>query len=97
LYGPSGGRKVKNSPKCLLHCLKLVELVGFAGHPIDAEFVRYLVENAVELEKIIIDPRRPLMIGRPLDSNDIEIIHAARERAKMLKRELSIGDGLVIL
>jgi hypothetical protein len=56
MYGPSGGRKVKKSPKCLLHCLKLVELVGFVGQPIDVEYVGYLVENAVELEKIIIDP-----------------------------------------
>jgi hypothetical protein len=37
------------------------------------------------------------MIGRPLDSEDIELIQAARERAKILKRELSLGDRLVIL
>jgi hypothetical protein len=77
MYGPSGGRKVKKSPKCLLHCLKLVELVGFVGQPIDVEYAGYLVENAVELEKIIIDPRDPLMIGWPLDSEDIELIQAA--------------------
>ena len=74
-----------------------MELVGFVGQPIDVEYVGFLVENAVELEKIIIDPRDPLMIGRPLDSNDMELIQAARERAKMLKRELSLGDRLVIL
>ena len=60
-------------------------LVGFVGQPIDVEYVGYLVENAVELEKIIIDPRDPLMIGRPLDSEDIELIQAARERAKIFK------------
>jgi hypothetical protein len=67
-----------------------VELVGFVGQPIDVEYVGYLVENAVELEKIIIDPQDPFMIGRPMDSEDIELIQAARERAKILKRELSL-------
>jgi hypothetical protein len=64
---------------------------------IDVECVRYLVKNAVELEKVILDPRCPVLIGSPREYEPIEEIQAARERAKMLGRELSLGDKLVIL
>ncbi|XP_062169845.1 F-box/LRR-repeat protein At3g58900-like isoform X2 [Alnus glutinosa] len=96
-YQSKGGRKVQKAPKCPHHCLKLVEFVGFTGQIIDVEYAMFLIENAVELEKVIIDPRCPLMVGSPWEYNEIEEIQAARECAKMLGRELSLGDKLVIL
>jgi hypothetical protein len=76
------------------HCLKTS---GIGGQTIEVEYVRYLVKNAVELEKVIIDPRWPHFVGLPWEYEPIEIIQAARESAKMLGIELSLGDKLVIL
>ncbi|XP_062169713.1 F-box/FBD/LRR-repeat protein At5g53840-like [Alnus glutinosa] len=97
MYGSPGPRKVQKSPKCLHHCLKQVEMVGFVGRTIDVKYVKYLVKNAVELEKVIIDPRCPLMVGTPLVYEEIEGMQAARECAKMLGRELSLVDKLIVL
>ncbi|XP_050114347.1 disease resistance protein Roq1-like isoform X2 [Malus sylvestris] len=47
--------KVSKQPH---HFLKLVEIAGYRGHECCVEHVRYLVENAVALEKIIINPVR---------------------------------------
>lgn len=72
-------------------------MVGFVGRTIDVKYVKYLVKNAVELEKVIIDPRCPLMVGSPLVYEEIEGMQAARECAKMLGRELSLVDKLIVL
>ncbi|GLT63985.1 hypothetical protein SLA2020_365060 [Shorea laevis] len=90
-------RKVQKFPKCPHHGLKLVELVGFVGKIIDMEFAMYLIENAVALEKIIIDPRNPQMIGSVWEYHNMKEIEAARKRAKKLETKLSLGSKLVIL
>lgn len=74
-----------------------MELVGFEGKIIDMEFAMYLIDNAVALEKIIIDPRGPQMIGSEREYDNMKKIEAARKRAKKLETKLSLGSKLVIL
>ncbi|XP_059657469.1 F-box/LRR-repeat protein At2g42730-like [Cornus florida] len=45
-------RKVGNCPH---GCLKEVELAGFVGRLLDLELAKYLIKNAIKLEKITID------------------------------------------
>ncbi|XP_028953031.2 uncharacterized protein [Malus domestica] len=47
--------KVSKQPH---HCLKVVEIAGYRGHKCCVKHVRYLVKNAVALEKIVINPIR---------------------------------------
>ncbi|XP_055835695.1 uncharacterized protein LOC129904179 [Solanum dulcamara] len=46
-------RKVLSYP---LHHLKVVRLYGYYGRTSELELVRYFLENAIALEKIIVDP-----------------------------------------
>ncbi|KAK8621467.1 hypothetical protein V6N13_067898 [Hibiscus sabdariffa] len=39
-----------------LHRLKVVEITGFVGETVDTELCMLLIENAIELEKIVITP-----------------------------------------
>nr|XP_011458548.1 PREDICTED: F-box/FBD/LRR-repeat protein At5g22700-like isoform X1 [Fragaria vesca subsp. vesca] len=47
---------VSKAPKFSHHSLKVVEIMGYRGYQSVVEHVKYLIENAVALEKIIIDP-----------------------------------------
>ncbi|RXH82669.1 hypothetical protein DVH24_002441 [Malus domestica] len=47
--GLGGGRKKKG---------EVVEIVGYRARPCAAEHVKYLIENVVGLEKVVIDPVR---------------------------------------
>lgn len=49
-------RKIKKPAKCPHHNLKVVEVVGYRGRTNAVEHVMYLIENAVGLERIVIDP-----------------------------------------
>ncbi|XP_061999254.1 probable disease resistance protein At5g66900 [Rosa rugosa] len=51
--------KLEKAPKWPHHCLKVVEIIGYRGRPHIVEYVMDLVENAVALEKIVIDPIEP--------------------------------------
>jgi hypothetical protein len=46
--------------------LKEVEIVGFVGRAIDIELIVYLLESAIKLEKIVINPCSPICSGYPL-------------------------------
>ncbi|KAL6973111.1 hypothetical protein U1Q18_027289 [Sarracenia purpurea var. burkii] len=76
--------------------LKLVEFVGFVGAAIDVEVVAYLLENAIALEKIVIDPRvsHVSKIHEPEWENRERV---ARDRAKQLESMLPVGVQLVII
>ncbi|GFP93090.1 F-box/LRR-repeat protein at3g03360 [Phtheirospermum japonicum] len=50
-------RKVKNVVHSPHQHLKVVKFLGYYGRTSDVELVRYLVDNCVVLETIIIDPR----------------------------------------
>ncbi|XP_038711468.1 uncharacterized protein LOC120005740 [Tripterygium wilfordii] len=86
-------RKQKKIPKCLHHCLKEVELAGFVGQAIDMEFAIYLFENAIALEKIIIDPLHSFWTSYPPDEK-LKEIQTIKKQVMELKSEFSLGDRL---
>ena len=58
----------------------------------DIELARYLLNNALSLERMTIDPRHP----RWKDFMKIEKKNAIRKRARQLEPELPRGAELVI-
>lgn len=52
--------RFKKPSKCSHRYLKVVEIVGYDGRASDFEIVKFLIQNAVELEKIVIDPTDPI-------------------------------------
>ncbi|VFQ98401.1 unnamed protein product [Cuscuta campestris] len=88
-------RKVISRP---LHNLKLVRLLGYYGRTSELELVRYFLENAVALEKIIVDPRNkidlPAVFLRTIESE----VQIGRDFAKLqLESEVPSHIELVIL
>ncbi|KAF3962987.1 hypothetical protein CMV_012567 [Castanea mollissima] len=55
-------RKVMKYPN---EHLKEVEITGFVGRAIDIELTVYLLESAIKLEKLVINPRSPALVGTP--------------------------------
>jgi hypothetical protein len=51
--------KLEKAPKWTHHCLKVVEIEGYRGQTHIVEYVMDLIESAVALEKIVIDPMQP--------------------------------------
>ncbi|CAL2272511.1 unnamed protein product [Prunus armeniaca] len=52
--------RFKKASKCSHEYLRVVEIGGYDGRASDFEIVKYLIENAVQLEKIVIDPADPI-------------------------------------
>ena len=79
--------------------LKEVEIVGFAGCAIDIQLVVYLLESAVNLEKIVINPCSPYIKGIPCPENvrTTVIYKGAKEAAKRLKEKLLTGAEFIIM
>ena len=77
--------------------LKEVEIVGFVGRAIDIELTIYLLEIAIKLEKIVIIPRHPALVGTPWEFDEIEKNERAIKAAKQLKKNLPLGAELLIL
>ncbi|OMO79569.1 F-box/LRR-repeat protein [Corchorus capsularis] len=90
-------RSVKKAKKCVHHSLKVVEVSGFNGQRNATEFCRYVIKNAIMLEKIIIDPIDPIFKGTPLENRHSEKVEAARESAEKLKFKYFLGDKLIVL
>lgn len=90
---------MQKATRCPHQCLKVVGFVGFSGCPIDYEIAIYLLENAVNLEKITIDTTEPYMRGIPSSvyKGYEEKLEAKRARALTLKTELPPGAQLVVL
>lgn len=51
------GRFIR-AAKCRHDYLELVEILGYSGHKRNVEFVMYVTDSTVSLEKIVIDPRK---------------------------------------
>nr|XP_016453292.1 PREDICTED: FBD-associated F-box protein At5g38590-like isoform X2 [Nicotiana tabacum] len=49
-------RECRKAVRCPLHHLKVLRLSGYYGRTSEVELVRYFLENAMLLEKIIVDP-----------------------------------------
>ncbi|XP_016569368.1 uncharacterized protein LOC107867579 isoform X1 [Capsicum annuum] len=91
-------RECKKAIKCPLHHLKVVKLWGFYSGTFHLELVRYFLENAVALEKIIIDPTSPLFCRVPWSPEEIKHQQRARNLAKLqLEGEVPPAIELVIL
>ncbi|KAF3972394.1 hypothetical protein CMV_004099 [Castanea mollissima] len=86
-------RKVMKGPN---KHLKEVEIIGFVGRPIDIDLTIYLLESAIKLEKIVIAPRCPALLGTPWEFNQIEKNERAIKAAKQLKKILPRGAKLLI-
>lgn len=87
------GQRILKANKHPHLCLKVVEIVGFVGCSLDIKFARYLLNNAVTLERLSIDPRLPYQ----LDFMTTKEKNLIRERARQLESELPPGAKLVIL
>ncbi|PHU20270.1 hypothetical protein BC332_11421 [Capsicum chinense] len=91
-------RECKKAIKCPLHHLKVVKLWGFYSGTFHLELVRYFLENAVALEKIIIDPTSPIFCRVPWSPEEIKHQQRARNLAKLqLEGEVPPAIELVIL
>lgn len=86
-------RKIRRFRKWPHRHLKVVELIGFRGETIDLELAFSMIENAITLEKMLINIDCPSHLGYYRE-NEIKI--AAAERAKVLEENLPQGVQLVI-
>lgn len=76
---------------------RVVELLGFVGHPADLEFVMYLIESARLLEKIIIDPCTIYQVGTPreLSCRESKEYLSARRRAIKLAAKFPLWEFVI--
>ncbi|XP_059657324.1 F-box/FBD/LRR-repeat protein At1g13570-like [Cornus florida] len=77
--------------------LKVVEIIGFVGLTSDVQLAMYLIKSAINLEKITLDSRQPLLIGTPWEFMETKERKVARKRAKKLGTKLPAGATLEIL
>ena len=83
----------------ILKSINARKIVGFARCAIDIQLVVYLLESAVNLEKIVINPCSPYIMGIPCPKNERTTAKykGAREAAKRLKEKLLTDAEFVIL
>ncbi|KAI8543781.1 hypothetical protein RHMOL_Rhmol08G0245100 [Rhododendron molle] len=74
-------------------CLKVVEMIGFSGGTTDLEFFTYLLQSAINLDKIIFDPYHP----REFKGEKSEEKDEARKRARQLAKRLPPGVKSAVL
>ncbi|CAK7351281.1 unnamed protein product [Dovyalis caffra] len=78
--------RTKQKPKrCFHQHLKMVEIHVFPGKTIEDELVLYINENAINLEKIILDTRGGPFIGSSLEFEEIRRKKAATYAKKFDK------------
>ncbi|XP_018623283.1 F-box/LRR-repeat protein At3g26922-like isoform X2 [Nicotiana tomentosiformis] len=91
-------RKCRKAERFPLHHLKVLRLSGYYGRTSDVELVRYFLENAIALEKIIVDPRAQdvYYVSFSLDKSEEE--QMARHFAKLqLEAEVPSHIQLLVL
>ncbi|KAL4362800.1 hypothetical protein GQ457_04G037870 [Hibiscus cannabinus] len=96
---PRGGRKIEKGRRIVHHSLKEVEITGFVAEIVDTELCMFLIESAIALEKIVLNPNLLRRKGGPFENKDINPKRAltARKRAEHLKFKYNLGDKLVIM
>ncbi|OMO72410.1 F-box/LRR-repeat protein, partial [Corchorus capsularis] len=75
--------------------LKEVEIIGYGGGLYDTKLVIYLLESAVALDKIVINPRSPAVLAWPFMFKDGKKERRARKVALQLKKERPIRAEFV--
>lgn len=85
--------------KCPHQCLKAVKLCGFVGYANEIELAMYLIENAMELEKIIIEPNKEkLPFWATHASKNLKMRRFSKRAIKeQLEKKLPPGAKLSVL
>ena len=73
--------------------LKVVEIDGFVGREVEIDLIVYLLESAINLEKIVINPRDLHLVGTPQDKEN----EGTRECGEWLQKHLPLGAELIIV
>ncbi|KAG5612580.1 hypothetical protein H5410_023861 [Solanum commersonii] len=90
-------RECRKIVSCPLHHLKVIRLCRYFGRTCEFELVKYFLENAIVLEKIIIDPRSQT-VTPVLSLSTIEKEQMSRNSSKLqLEGEVPSHIELVIL
>ncbi|XP_058182173.1 F-box/LRR-repeat protein At3g03360-like [Rhododendron vialii] len=89
--------RVQASTRFQHQCLKVVELAGFIGHAEDLELASHLLEIAVSLDKLVINPRNPYFLDNPDIPMKSEDLERGRKCARLLETKLPPKASLVVL
>ncbi|GMJ15027.1 hypothetical protein HRI_005171900 [Hibiscus trionum] len=97
--GSCSKRKIKKGRRIVHRSLKVVEITGFVAETVDTELCMFLVESAIFLEKIVVDPNPAWRKRGPLRNTDVDPDRAleVRKRAEHLKSKYNFRDKLVIM
>lgn len=87
-------RKVKKFPH---QHIKVVVFAGFVGKAIDLELVQYFHKNAIALEEIVFDTRKPKYMGTIFEKKQNGETLAGRQRANCLRSSLFSGVKVTII
>ena len=91
-------RKIRHAAKHPHQHLEVVEVVGYYGRTSDVELAVYFIDNAIALQKILIDPRYQVLERIPIGNDQLKKEKAARACAKkQLEPRTPRGVQLVIL
>ncbi|CAL8996026.1 unnamed protein product [Prunus brigantina] len=83
---PSGEIEIKEASNCSHHSLRVVELRDYRGRTSDFKLVIYLVENALELEKIVIGALKyPHLV---MKREQREVDHATQQLQEKLPKRI---------
>ena len=75
-----------------------MEIIGFVGRAIEIKLIVYLLESAIKLEKLVINPCSSALVGTPWEFVRVEENEGAIDFcAKQLKKNLPVGAELSIL
>ncbi|KAK6120284.1 hypothetical protein DH2020_045975 [Rehmannia glutinosa] len=97
-YHIGSDREFENTLSFPHQHLKMFKFCGYYGGTSDFELVRYILENCVALEKMIIDPHYQLWGRVPLPRDKLDAEQTARKYAEQqLKGKLPQHIELVIL
>ncbi|KAI8543767.1 hypothetical protein RHMOL_Rhmol08G0243800 [Rhododendron molle] len=90
-FRPSMIRVPKVLTPCPHKCLEVVEMIGFTGGTTDLELFTYLIQNAINLEKVIFDPYHPFKGSCEKEKDE------ARKRAHEFGKRLPPRVNSVVL